>query len=264
MSTKMRTIYQIDSFSTQIFKGNPAAVMILEEWLPDLIMQNIALENNLSETAFVVKEKGEWYIRWFTPLSEVDLCGHATLAAAHVIMSEEYLANDSIQFQSRSGILKVRKSLDQYIMNFPSDPPQQSNIKWDIEKGTGYKSSIFLKGKDDFLVVLENEDQIKNLKPDFQLIADLPGRGLIVSAPGNESDFVSRCFFPQTGVPEDPVTGSAHCTLACYWSGRLGKNILEAVQLSPRSGKLKVEFKDNRVFLYGSAVTFMKGIVRLL
>ena len=257
------TIYQIDAFSEKLFGGNPAAVCPLKEWLPTTTMQKIALENNLSETAFIIREGNNFHIRWFTPAIEVDLCGHATLATAHALYNEMDYKGDKIIFNSRSGQLIVEKQQDLYSMNFPTDQIKKVKANKAIAQGLGVDVKEVYKGKEDYLVVVNNQTIIEKLHPNFDLIAQLNARGVIVTALGNEVDFVSRCFFPAAGINEDPVTGSAHTTLTPYWSKKLGKTILRAKQISARGGELTCEYLGERVKIAGKAVTYLKGLIQI-
>jgi PhzF family phenazine biosynthesis protein len=253
-------IYQVDAFTDKIFSGNPAAVCPLDAWLPDSVMQNIALENNLAETAFYVKQGNDYLIRWFTPTIEVDLCGHATLATAHVLFNHENHVGKEIIFQShRSGMLKVSRQNDLLTLDFPTDT--LNKIQWFNEMNAGFNiiPTEGYKGKTDYLLVFENEEQIKNLQPNFTVIANWKVRGVIVTAKGHEVDFVSRFFAPQSGVNEDPVTGSAHTTLIPYWAEKLGKLKLSAIQLSERKGYLTCHYAGNRVHISGNARTYLIG-----
>jgi PhzF family phenazine biosynthesis protein len=253
-------IYQVDSFTSTLFKGNPAAVVPLTEWPKDELLQKIALENNLSETAFYVKQADHVELRWFTPEAEVDLCGHATLAAAHVLFQYENYIQPKITFETRkSGKLEVTKHSDYYTMDFPLDNLEKVELTSLLMQPFFPQPLEVWKGKSDYLLVFEKEEDIKNLQYDMYLIGQIEARGVIVTAPGVEVDFVSRFFGPRVGVPEDPVTGSAHTSLSVYWSKRLNKNKLTAVQLSKRSGQMKCEIIDDRVHLTGKAVTYMKG-----
>lgn len=254
-------IYQADAFTSKIFGGNPAAICPLNEWLPDLQMQAIAMENNLAETAFIVKEDNGYRIRWFTPTVEVDLCGHATLAAAHIYFNHLGYSQNEIAFHSKSGRLTVTKKPNgQLTLNFPADQfAPVSDVPAAITEGLGIQVSEVYRGKFDYMAVVDSQTIIEQLNPDFRTIATLKSRGILVTARGNESDFVSRCFFPQSGIDEDPVTGSAHTLLTPYWASVLGKNKLSAIQLSARKGHLECELKDSRVLMSGYAVTFMKG-----
>lgn len=258
-------IFQVDAFTNTVFGGNPAAICPLNEWLPDELLQSIASENNLSETAYFVKNGDGFDLRWFTPAYEVDLCGHATLATAHTIYHHLGMAMPVFHFHTRSGLLSVHKQDNGFLMDFPSDVLE---MVFEAPKGLiesiGVTPLEILKGKSDFLVIVENQSQIEALKPDFQMLGTVPNcRGLIVSAPGNDVDFVSRCFYPNAGINEDPVTGSAHTTMAPYWAKRLGKDKMEAIQLSARRGYLTCHWKGERVDLLGSAVTFLKGQIYL-
>lgn len=253
-------IYQVDAFSEKVFGGNPAAVVPLTEWLEDEILQKIALENNLSETAFYVREEKNIVLRWFTPGTEVDLCGHATLATAHVLFEHEGFEESEISFFSpRSGILKVRKEGSQLVMDFPLDQIKEIELTEQLKIPFNPKPIQAFKGKTDYILIFENESQIRNLNFDLARIAELPVRGVIVTAKGNEVDFVSRFFGPQVGVPEDPVTGSAHTSLTPIWSQKLGKDELTAVQVSPRQGKIGCRLLGERVILTGNAVTYLIG-----
>lgn len=257
------TIYQLDAFSSKVFGGNPAAVCPLTEWLPDSLMQQIALENNLAETAFYVKEGSQFHIRWFTPAVEVDLCGHATLATAFVIFNFEGYTDAIIEFTSKSGILKVQKQGDLLELDFPVDELTTTQTPEALVSSLGITPIACFKGKTDYMLVLENEEQVKNLKPDFRLMATVPARGVIVTAQGNDVDFVSRFFGPQCGIDEDPVTGSAHTTLIPYWAKTLDKNDLVALQVSPRQGQLWCTLADNRVKIAGNVTLYLKGIIEI-
>jgi PhzF family phenazine biosynthesis protein len=256
-------IYQVDAFASSLFKGNPAAVCPLEEWLDDEILQNIALENNLSETAFFVDEPTGLHLRWFTPGAEVDLCGHATLATGHVLFDEMGLEDGAIDFKSRSGTLTVTKSGDQLILDFPADQPTQVSHADHIGEALGATSYLVYKGKTDYLVILENEAAVASLRPDFKALIELDVRGVIASAPGDSVDFVSRFFAPVVGVDEDPVTGSAHTLMTPYWAKRLGKTKMSARQISSRVGELGVELTGDRVKISGKAVTYLRGIIEI-
>jgi PhzF family phenazine biosynthesis protein len=253
-------IYQVDAFTDTIFSGNPAAVCPLDAWLPDHLMQNIALENNLSETAFYVKAGDEYHIRWFTPTVEVDLCGHATLAAAHVLFHHENHMGKEITFHShRSGVLKVYKQDQLLTLDFPADTFQQ--IEWPNEMLSGFNviPQEAYKGKSDYMLVFGSEDLVKNIEPDYSIISTWKVRGVIVTAKGDNVDFVSRFFAPQSGVNEDPVTGSAHTTLTPYWSAKLDKKEFTAIQLSDRKGYLSCKLLGNRVQISGNARTYLIG-----
>lgn len=281
-------IYQVDAFAKEVFRGNPAAVVPLQEWLPDELMQRIAMENNLAETAFFAPENSgtpsgitavsavaakvsaaaapTYLIRWFTPTTEVALCGHATLASAQVLFEWLGHQGDLIRFDTlRSGMLEVSKGpvSGQYTLNFPAGPPQPAEPVPLLFEALGVRAGPLLKGPFDYLVVLDDEDAIAALNPDFRKLAGVPGRGVVVTAPGKTSDFVSRCFFPQSGIDEDPVTGSAHTMLVPYWAERLGKKQLSAIQLSARRGWLDCRLDGDRVYMSGYAKTFLKGEILL-
>ncbi len=253
-------LYQIDAFTHRIFGGNPAAVCPMEKELPDNILQRIAAENNLAETAFVWKVGDHFKIRWFTPTTEVDLCGHATLASALVYFTKLNYPSATICFDSRSGPLFVsRKKDDQLVLDFPRDEFQTCLIPSHLEQALGTEIIDCIRGKSDFMVSVKDEYTVRLLKPDFASIKNLPSRGLIVTAPGNNCDFVSRCFFPQSGIDEDPVTGSAHTTLVPYWSPLLHKNSFVARQVSAREGILYCELKNDRVLIGGYAQLYLEG-----
>lgn len=257
---EMKTpIYQVDAFSGKIFGGNPAAVCPLKEWIRPELMQSIAHENNLSETAFFVREGDVFALRWFTPVAEVDLCGHATLASAHVLFEELGYEKDEIKFETRSGRLIVKKDGNRLSMDFPADKMEQVQAPPILFQALGIKPTIFSFKSDDYMIVLETEKEVANLNPDFRMLREVDARGVIVTAPGNEVDFVSRFFAPLHNIDEDPVTGSAHTKLTPYWSERLEKREMEARQISERVGELTVRDKYDRVEILGNAVTFMKG-----
>lgn len=253
-------IYIVDAFTNKLFSGNPAAVCPLDNWLDVELMQNIAMENNLSETVFFVKANNKYEIRWFAPTQEMDLCGHATLASAFVIFNLLNYQSAVIHFFSpRSGDLFVRKDGELFIMDFPSDIFDEIKYEPSFDKCFGITPNKIYKGKTDFMFVFNNESQIKKMTPNLDEIKKLGGRGLIITAKGDHTDFVSRCFFPQTGIDEDPVTGSAHTTLIPYWSMVLQKNNLTAKQLSKRGGTLICEYKGDRVVIGGEATLYMIG-----
>jgi len=252
-------IYQIDAFTDERFRGNPAAVCILQEWLPDETMQNIAAENNLAETAFVVSRGSSLELRWFTPKIEVDLCGHATLATAYVFKEHLNYEPDEISFKTRSGILKVIFGGNIMSMLFPSRPGTVCEAPLQIVEGIKVQPLEVLKSVEDYMVVLRNEGEVVGLKPDLENIRKLEGRGVIVTSQGNEVDFVSRFFAPHAGIDEDPVTGSSHTTLIPYWSKKLNKRSMTALQVSKRGGKLFCEDLGERVKIAGKAVTFLVG-----
>ena len=257
-------IFQIDAFAEKIFQGNPAAVIPLHEWLPDATMQNIAMENNLSETAFFVPEGKNFHIRWFTPVAEVDLCGHATLATAHVLFNHLNYPENEISFESRSGILKIKRKNELIILDFPVSPTEQINIPEKLKDSLNIQPKICFKGRDDLMLVFETEEDISNLIPNFQKIAELDTRGIICTAKSTYYDFVSRFFAPSVGVPEDPVTGSAHTMLIPFWANQLGKDELKAKQVSKRGGILHCKNLGKRVEIGGRAVTYLIGEITIL
>ncbi len=253
-------IYQVDAFTSQLFGGNPAAVCLLDQWLEDALMQLIAAENNLAETAFVVRTGDQFEIRWFTPTLEVDLCGHATLASAYVIFHQTGFDGEEIILQSpRSGELKVSREGKKLFLNFPADVIVKCENLPEITQGIGLNPLEVFRGKTDYMAVLASEEDVHNIRPDFVAIEKMDARGLIVTAPGNHVDFVSRFFGPQSGVNEDPVTGSAHTTLTPYWSEKLGKSILTARQISKRGGSLDCRNAGPRVFIGGEAQLYLVG-----
>lgn len=260
-------IYQVDAFSNQIFGGNPAAVCILEKWLPEKLMQQIAAENNLSETAFCVRKGYLYEIRWFTPTVEVDLCGHATLATAHVLFAHENVLEDQIIFSSASGELRVRREEAQcYQLDFPEDLPAiLSDVPAALVAGlAGTKALSFHRARNTYLIELDSEQELRALAPDLQAWASLQEViGVLVSARGEFVDFVSRCFFPQAGVDEDPVTGSAHTVLAPFWAQKLNKKELKAQQISSRKGQLTCLWTNKRVLISGKAQTYLVGEIIL-
>ena len=261
---KKITLFQVDAFTDQLFKGNPAAVCPLTEWLPDELMQQIAAENNLAETAFFVPTTQGFEIRWFTPTLEVDLCGHATLATAFVIFNCLNYNSESINFFShRSGELRVSRIEDVLQLDFPTDGIENQSIEKDIETCIGIRPTEVFKGKSDIMAVLENEEQVASLLPDFGKIALLKARGLIVTAAGKNVDFVSRFFAPQSGIDEDPVTGSAHTTLIPYWSAKLAKTEMTARQLSKRGGELNCSYLGDRCLIGGKAVLYLTGEIEI-
>jgi len=260
----MKTIklYHVDAFTHHLFSGNPAAVCVLDTWLDDELMQSIANENNLSETAFVVPYGQDFEIRWFAPAAEVDLCGHATLASAYVLFDILHFPDVIIRFHSpRSGWLSVEKKEEMLFLDFPTDKiiavPDEENTR--LEKCIGIKPVESYKGKTDYMAVIDSEEALQALQPDFLEIAKLEARGLIVTAKGNAVDFVSRFFVPRLGINEDPVTGSAHTTLLPLWSKKLCKNRLIAKQLSMRGGQLVCDYKDDRCLIGGKARLFLTG-----
>ena len=256
-------IYQVDAFANNIFEGNPAAVVPLVEWLPDETLQKIALENNLSETAFFIPCNTGFHIRWFTPLAEVKLCGHATIASAHVLLNHLNLDKNEITFESLSGPLQVKKENDLIVLNFPSSDVIPVEIPLPISNAFNVKPISCFKGRDDYMLVFENEQQVIALKPDFQKLVEANTRGIICTSKSEKYDFVSRFFAPAVGVNEDPVTGSAHTMLIPYWSEVLKRNELVAKQVSKRGGILYCKNLGSRVEIGGNAVTFLTGEIIL-
>lgn len=255
-------IYQIDSFSDTIFKGNPAAVCPLDSWIPEEIMQKIALENNLSETAFFVNEDDSYRIRWFTPRVEVDLCGHATLAAAHVLFEHLRYDENIIRFQSNSGELTVAKENGRLVMDFPAAKLNSVTAPGKLKQALGIPAVEVFRDTD-YLYILKTVEQVQKADPDFRLLNEVKTRGVIISAPGDDIDFVSRFFAPAAGIEEDPVTGSAHTMLAPYWGKRLGKKTLTGRQLSERGGTVFCTVKEKRVEIGGDARTYLKGEIEI-
>ncbi len=255
-------IYQIDAFAKKQFKGNPAAVCPLDEWIKDNLMQNIAAENNLSETAFFVKKEHEYELRWFTPQVEVDLCGHATLASAYVIFTYLDKTGKKIIFNTKSGRLEVSREGHLFSMIFPSREGEKSEIPGALIKGLGKKPKEVYKSRD-YLAVFETEEEIINLTLNMDELKKLDGLGVIVTAKGNEVDFVSRFFAPKEGINEDPVTGSAHCTLVPYWKKILGKDKFTALQLSQRGGKIFCADLGEMVRISGEAISYLEGYINV-
>jgi PhzF family phenazine biosynthesis protein len=251
-------LFQIDAFADRPFAGNPAAVIVLQSWLPDALMQAIAVENNLAETAFLVKEPEGWHIRWFTPELEIDLCGHATLASAFVLFSELQEPDDRLEFRSQSGPLTVDRRGETLILDFPSRPPIPCEAPAGLLEALGISPRPVAKARDHF-VVMDSQAEVAALQPDFAALNRVDSFGVIVTAPGDSVDFVSRFFTPAAGIPEDPVTGSAHCTLIPYWAERLGKPSLSARQISRRGGNLECEIRGDRVRIGGRAVKVLQG-----
>ncbi len=255
-------IYIVDSFTNRLFAGNPAAVCPLQDWLDDTLMQSIAAENNLSETAFYVPAGNEYGLRWFTPKVEVDLCGHATLASAHIILSQVGERGEVV-FDTRSGPLTVRKEGKRLVMDFPAREIVEVARDEAIDRALGASTLELYRSGANLLVILGSEDEVRHLRPDLLLVERIDCHGVIVSAAGRDVDFVSRFFAPRVGVPEDPVTGSAHCTLVPYWAQRLGKSAMHAYQLSARGGELLCEARGERVGIAGEAVTYSQGLIEL-
>jgi PhzF family phenazine biosynthesis protein len=251
-------IFQVDAFAHRVFSGNPAAVVVMNEWLSDQVLQAIAQENNYSETAFVVPRGDFFDLRWFTPEIEMDLCGHATLASAHVIFRHGYTRDEEIVFRSKAGSLTVKCEGDLLAMNFPARAPRPIECDAAVSAALGAAPSELHESRD-LLAVFDSQADVEALSPDFPAVAKLNTFAVIATAPGNSCDFVSRFFAPGAGVPEDPVTGSAHCTLVPYWSTRLGKSKLHALQVSARGGELYCEHLGERVVLAGRVVEYLRG-----
>jgi PhzF family phenazine biosynthesis protein len=256
-------VYYVDAFTSKLFSGNPAAVIFSNDIDDENLMQNIAAENNLSETAFIREEQNTFYIRWFAPSCEIDLCGHATLASAYIFFKHIEPTATSFIVQSRkNGTLRVFKKNDLLFLDFPKDNLLKDEIK-DIDKIINKEILEVFSGRDDILAIVKNEEDVANLNVNFERLKQLSARGLIVSAKGENCDFVSRSFFPATGVDEDPVTGSAHTSLIPYWSAKLNKSILNAKQISSRGGELWCEINENRVYIGGNAVEYMCGVIKI-
>jgi PhzF family phenazine biosynthesis protein len=253
-------LYQIDAFAGEVFRGNPAAVCPLEAWLPDETLQAIAAENNLSETAFLVAGGEDYHLRWFTPVTEVKLCGHATLASAFVVFHYLRPGSAAVTFQSLSGPLAVTREGELLTMDFPAWEPVPCEAPEALAAGLGRAPAEVL-GTRDWLAVYESEEAVRTLRPDTERLRGLDRLGVIVTAPGSRSDFVSRFFAPGAGIPEDPVTGSAHCTLAPYWGKRLRKQRLHALQVSARGGELFCELRGERVAISGRAARYLEGTI---
>jgi predicted PhzF superfamily epimerase YddE/YHI9 len=255
-------VYQVDAFASRVFTGNPAAVCPLDKWLPDEQMQAIAAENNLAETAFFVKNGEGYNLRWFTPTVEVDLCGHATLASGFVIMNHLTPSAKLVQFSTQSGNLIVTRDGDLLSLDFPTRMPLECQVDPGLIPGLGGRPETVLAARE-YLVVYGTEEEVRSLTPDMNALAKVDHFAVIATAPGKDVDFISRFFAPKQGIPEDPVTGSAHCTLIPYWSKRLGKKKLHAYQASPRGGELWCEDRGDRVTISGKAVQFLEGTIRL-
>jgi PhzF family phenazine biosynthesis protein len=256
-------LFQIDAFAHRVFTGNPAAVVPLDAWIDDPTLQGIATENNLAETAFIVGGQGEYEIRWMTPAAEVDLCGHATLASAWVVFHELEPDRTEVVFRSRSGPLGVVAEGDRLALDFPSRPPvpREGQVA-SLADALGRTPSEALSSRD-LMAVYEREEDVRDLAPDMRKVAAFDVTGVIATAPGSDCDFVSRFFAPAFGIPEDPVTGSAHCTLVPYWARHLGKTTLRARQISPRGGELFCELRGDRVAIAGRAVKYLEGEITI-
>ncbi|GIP31826.1 PhzF family phenazine biosynthesis protein [Paenibacillus sp. J2TS4] len=254
-------IYIVDAFTSEPFKGNPAGVCLVDSNVSERWMQDVASELNLSETAFLYKQEEGYILRWFTPLAEVELCGHATLASAHILWEKQICPEPEIKFVTKSGILTATKDKDDIRLSFPLEPAEDCDPPRELIEGLGVPLQYVGKNRMDYLVEVENEELVRGLVPDFNLFKRVNSRGIIVtSVSGKEAfDFVSRCFYPALGVDEDPVTGSAHCCLGPYWSNKLKRNRLQAIQLSERQGILKLLVSEDRIQISGQAVTTLQG-----
>ncbi len=256
-------LYQVDAFAGEVFRGNPAAVVPLDQWLPDATLQAIAEENNLAETAYFVREGSHYRLRWFTPVTEVDLCGHATLASAWVLFERLAFPECSVSFETRSGRLTVERRGPELVMNFPAVPLDPIEPPPALLDGLGAKPLAVL-GSMDYCCVFSSEAEIAGLRPNFLLLAGVRDRrGIIVTAPGDQHDFVSRFFAPAAGITEDPVTGSAHCALAPYWAARLGRTTLRARQISARGGEVGCRVLGDRVELSGVCAPYLEGSIEI-
>jgi PhzF family phenazine biosynthesis protein len=254
-------LYQVDAFTSRVFAGNPAAVVPLGSWLDDDTLQKIAAENNLSETAFFVGGSGDYQIRWMTPAAEIDLCGHATLASAWIVFNRLEPGRRELTFRSKSGPLRVTAEGDRLALDFPSRAPEPAEASLAaVAAALGAAPAALLAARD-FLAVFASEAEVRGLRPDMAKTAALERMAVIATAPGADCDFVSRFFAPAVGVSEDPVTGSAHCTLVPYWSRRLGRKALFARQVSPRGGELWCQDRGERVSIAGGAALFLEGTI---
>ena len=254
--------FQVQVFTSSHFAGNPAGVCLLSEWLPEALMQAVAAENNLSETAFIIERERSYDLRWLTPRVEVELCGHATLAAAHVIFHHLGCTSSVVSFQSRSGGLTVTRVEDRLVLDFPSQPLHECQPPAKLAEGLRARAKSVLKGGD-YFAVFDHEEEVAALEPDFEILAQVNAQAVVATAPGNNCDFVSRCFGPRVGIPEDSVTGSTHCALIPYWSKRLAKRNLHARQLSKRGGELFCEDRGERVGIGGTAMTYAEGKIHV-
>jgi len=257
------SMFQVDAFTGDGLRGNRAAVCLLDSWLPDEVLQALAERHALSETAYLVPEVGAYDLRWFTPTTEVDLCGHATLASAYVVLTHLEPGRQEVSFRSRSGTLGVRRRKDLYVLDFPRRPPHPAEEAAEVAEAMGLAPKETWATPRDWLLLYESEEEVGVLEPDMALLATFDRPGVIATAPGDHHDFVSRFFAPGLGVPEDPVTGSAHCTLTPFWAERLGKKKLHAVQISAQGGELFCEEKGDRVAIGGRAEPFIEGTVEI-
>jgi PhzF family phenazine biosynthesis protein len=256
-------LYQIDAFASEVFHGNPAGVVPLEQWLDEATMQAIAAENNLAETAFFVREPSGWRIRWFTPAAEIELCGHATLASGWLLIEHLKTESGAVTFASRSGPLTVAQAEGGRLqLEFPSRPGAPCEPEAALIEGLGARPAETLRARD-LMAVFGSEDEVRALQPRMDRLLDLDVTGVIVTAPGRDVDFVSRFFAPRVGIPEDPVTGSSHCTLIPYWARRLGRAQLRARQISARSGELWCALQGDRVLIAGHAALYLEGTIEV-
>ncbi len=255
-------IFQVDAFTDKLFAGNPAAICPLDHWLSDELMQKIAMENNLAETAFFVLHERPLHIRWFTPTTEVELCGHATLACAHVLYHHLGYRDNPVQFNSASGPLQVIvEGDDLYTLDFPQDGLRKRTLDLAFVNHFGQKVLEVWRGNTDYVLLMESAEAIRNVNPNLAELATNDGRGFILTAQGEDVDYVSRCFFPQAGIDEDPATGSSHTTLAPFWAQRLGKKKFTARQLSPRGAYFETEWIADRVLISGKVVSYLEGTI---
>jgi PhzF family phenazine biosynthesis protein len=256
-------LYHVDAFTSRLFSGNPAAVVPLRSWLEDAALQAVAAENNLSETAFFAGGSGRYDIRWLTPKNEVDLCGHATLASGFVIATRLEPGIEAVEFSSRSGPLRVSRQGELFVLDFPARPPRPAEVGGALPAALRARPKEVWTAERDVMAVFEEEEEVRNLQPEMSLLSAYERFGVVVTAPGREADFVSRFFAPRQGVPEDPVTGSSHCTLVPYWARRLGKARLRARQVSARGGELFCEDRGERVSIGGRAVLYLEGTIEV-
>lgn len=257
-------LFQVDAFADKLFAGNPAAICPLEHWPPDTLLQQIAMENNLSETAFFVLHERPLHIRWFTPTTEVELCGHATLASAHVLAHHLGYRENPIQFHSASGPLQVIiEGNDLYTLDFPQDILRKAAEDHPCMSLFGQTVTEIWRGNTDYLLLLESATAVQGAIPDFQELAKCDGRGFIITAPGDDVDYVARCFYPQAGILEDPATGSSQTTLAPFWASRLGKTTFRARQLSARGAYFETESLHDRVLITGKVVNYLEGVIEM-
>lgn len=255
--------FEIAAFTRKPFGGNPAGVCLLERWLPEPLLQSIAAENNLAETAFVVPRNGAYELRWFTPVAEIDLCGHATLGSGHVLVNHRGVRDETLRFHSpHAGELGVTRDGDRLVLDFPVRPVKRCDIADEFVAALGAKPQELYEARD-YFAVFGSADEVRAIAPDFARLKQLPNGGVIVTAPGDDCDFVSRFFVPKHGLDEDQVTGSAHCNLIPFWAERLGKTQMFARQLSPRGGELFCELRGDRVGIGGHAVTYLTGEIEV-